>query len=653
MGEQEWFQADGSDYSKLFTHYEPKEMGRQRYIENIVEGRNPSFGYLVLANLMASKYINTVITTNFDDLIYSASTTYTDIRPIVYAYGVLASEMRITASRPKILKLHGDYLYSALKNTDTETAIQDPNMTRQVSQVLNEYGLVVVGYSGWDCSIMSILSKISEKNDLYWCLHRGSKLNEAVERLLSDKRGFLIEIEGFDQMMNEIRQLVGFDVRAMIGSTQKHQDQVIANLRTFAPRYSGDILTEIAEALQDQAAEQQKQIRKIQALDLSTKASKSEDAQHLEEAERLYRSAIELSPTDPYTHTRLAHLVEKDNNRRGEAEDLYRKAIELDPKDALVHSLLANLVAGDQTRKAEAEDLYRKAIELDPKDAFAHSHLADLLAGDQTRKAEAEDLYRKAIELDPKYAYAHSHLANLVAGDQTRKAEAEDLYRKAIELDPKDVFTYVFLANLVAEDQTRKAEAEDLCCKAIELDPNSVGPHLWLGAFYYEQGNFSAAINEYEGAIRIDPNDWYSHNSMGWTLLVQGQLDLAQHELEKAINLDPSQYQHYFNLGLDYAIQGKDNEARTFWRKALANYKGEGIHSDLNHAILLLADGSGQTAVSEMQRILSHSKPTTRDRKYAVGILEQLVKSQVELEGAKQVLDMLSKSLDENTGTNG
>jgi len=177
LTEQEWFKADGSEYCKCFEKFEPKEIGRQRYIESIIEKREPSFGYVVLANLMAGNHINTIITTNFDDLVYSACTTFTGIRPIVYAYGVLASEMRLTAHRPKILKLHGDYLYSALKNTGTELNNQDSNMARQLRQVLSEYGLIVVGYSGGDKSIMDILSDISDRNDLYWCVRRGERIN--------------------------------------------------------------------------------------------------------------------------------------------------------------------------------------------------------------------------------------------------------------------------------------------------------------------------------------------------------------------------------------------------------------------------------------------------------------------------------------------
>ncbi|HEX6183554.1 MAG TPA: hypothetical protein VFZ44_06555, partial [Pyrinomonadaceae bacterium] len=70
LSEQDWFRAEGSAYCKCFERFEPKEIGRQRYIESIIEKREPSFGYVVLANLMAQGLINTIITTNFDDLVY-------------------------------------------------------------------------------------------------------------------------------------------------------------------------------------------------------------------------------------------------------------------------------------------------------------------------------------------------------------------------------------------------------------------------------------------------------------------------------------------------------------------------------------------------------------------------------------------------------
>ncbi|HEY0077517.1 MAG TPA: tetratricopeptide repeat protein [Pyrinomonadaceae bacterium] len=398
LKEQDWYKQDGNEYCKFFEQFEPKEIGRQRYIESIIEGRDPSFGYVVLANLMANEYINTIITTNFDDLVYSACTSYTAIRPIVYAYGVLASEMRITAQRPKILKLHGDYLYSTIKNTNSETAAQDPNMARQLMQVLNEYGLIVVGYSGGDKSVMDILSQFSERNDLYWCVMRGEEPNDAVKKLLRDKGGFLVEIEGFDKMMNEIRRIVEFDVHKMVGSIQERQTQMIENFKKFETNYSADILSDIVVAVKEQPA-QKAESAAVQSVDFFTRALKAEDAGDFVEAEKLYRKVIELDANYAFAYNNLGVLLTKDFNQRAEAEALYRKSIELDADNATVYNNLGILLAKDSNRHAEAEALYRKSIELDANNAPAYYNLGCLESLRGNIDAAIENL-RRAVEID-------------------------------------------------------------------------------------------------------------------------------------------------------------------------------------------------------------------------------------------------------------
>jgi tetratricopeptide (TPR) repeat protein len=474
LTEQEWYKKKGSEYCKLFEKYEPREIGRQRYIESIIEGHEPSFGYVVLANLMASNYLNTIITTNFDDLVYSACTSYTGIRPIVYAYGVLASEMRITAQRPKILKLHGDYLYSALKNTNSETAIQDANMARQLTQVLNEYGLIVVGYSGGDKSIMKILSTISERNDLYWCVRQDHELNADVKKLLKDKGGFIVEIKGFDEMIDEIRLIVGFDVGKMLGSIQERQDQMIEKLKSFAPQYSTDILSETVVALQEQARQEQEQINKIKSLDFFTKALEAHEARDFGIAEVLYRNAIKLNPV------------------------------------ASVYNNLGNVLTEDATRYAEAEAAYRKAIEINPGYAKSYNNLGIVLAKDATRYTEAEAAYRKAIELEPNNAAVYYNLGTVLAKDATRYTEAEAAYRKAIELNPNIATAYNSLVMLL-ELKNSRVEALSFAERWLQLDAQSLDPLIALATIHKKLGHKTKS-NEYTARARelIKPDDWYN-----------------------------------------------------------------------------------------------------------------------------------------------
>ena len=466
IAEQEWYRGDGSEYSRLFEQYEPKELGRQRYIESIIENHEPSFGYVVLANLMASNYVSTIITTNFDDLVYSACTSYTGMRPIVYAYGVLASEMRITTPRPKILKLHGDYLYSTIRNTHSE--IDRPhdadapeeaerlNMSRQVRQILSEYGLIVVGYSGGDRSVMNILSDISEKNDLYWCVRRGSEPAPAVRELLIKKRGFLVEIDGFDELMNEMRKIVGFDVGQMFGSIQERQDQMVEKLKNFAPGYSVDILSEVVDALQKQASEEQEKIRKVQALALFTKAQRAQLDGNFETAEEFYSRAAEVDPHDATVHYNLGILYNK-TARRDEAEAAYRRAIALNPDYTKAHNNLGLLMRRGG-RPAEAEAAYRKAMQIDPSYLNSYYNLIALMKI-QGRDADVIPLAERALQADPKSVPALLALAasrkNLGA-----QAEAASYIARLRELvRPKDYYT---LANVEAIAGDASAAIENL-----------------------------------------------------------------------------------------------------------------------------------------------------------------------------------------------
>ena len=529
LAAQDWCRADVSDYCKYFERFEPKEFGRQRHIEDMIKDREPSFGYVVLANLMASGHINTIVTTNFDDLVYSACTTFTGIRPIVYAYGLLAAEMRFTAQRTKILKLHGDYLYSKLKNTNSELAEQDPNMARQLRQVLNEYGLIVVGYGGGDASVMKVLSEFPEENDLYWCVRRGEEPHETVAKLLREKRGFLVEIEGFDEMMNEIRPIVEFDVKKMIGSIEERRNKIIEQLEKFDPQYSTDILGKIVNAAKEPATNINED-KKIKALDFAVRAHKALEAKDFPQAADLYRKATEIDPKYVLAHNNLGYVLKK-LKRYDEGEAAFRKAIEIDPTYALSYNNLGDLLK-DLKRYDEAEAVCRKAIEFAPDYAKAYHNLGNAL-DHLKRSDEAEAAYRKAIEIDPTLALSYNNLGDLLRNAK-RLDEAEAACRRAIELDPTLALSYNTLGN-VLRDLERYDEAQALYRKAIELNPLSPINILVLASILKKLGHQSESA-QYIAQARplFEPDDWYN---LACVESVSGKTDAAIENLRRAAQL--------------------------------------------------------------------------------------------------------------------
>lgn len=219
--EQEWYEHD-DEYSLLFESVYDQPTQRRVYIEECVKDKHPSWGYVYLTNLLKYNFFNVVLTTNFDDLISEACFLYSEgVRPIVCAHDSAVSGIRVTSKRPKIIKLHGDFLYDNIKNTVRELETLEENMKKKIMQFAQEYGLIVVGYSGRDRSVMDVLEMLirSEeyfKQGIYWCIRGGEKPGRRLQSLLRKDRVYYTEIADFDEFMAYIHHKAGLNLPAPV-----------------------------------------------------------------------------------------------------------------------------------------------------------------------------------------------------------------------------------------------------------------------------------------------------------------------------------------------------------------------------------------------------------------------------------------------------
>jgi hypothetical protein len=120
-GYSEWFNTVSNEigsetpYSTLFQYIRKSKESRQSFIESIVDKKYPSLGYVYLAQLLKHNYINCVLTTNFDDLISDAMFMYFFEKPLVCQFESTIQNFNSSSIRPKIVKLHGDFLYNDMK----------------------------------------------------------------------------------------------------------------------------------------------------------------------------------------------------------------------------------------------------------------------------------------------------------------------------------------------------------------------------------------------------------------------------------------------------------------------------------------------------------------------------------------------------------
>lgn len=370
--------SHGNEYSKLFEAFERTQKGRQNYISKLIKNKKPTFGYAMLASLIARGFINTVLTTNFDDLMFIACNKFTGVRPVIYAYGIMATEMKFSAPHTKILKMHGDYLYSTLANTEKEMSLfnQDPNMKSQFTHALNEFELIVFGYSGSDDSVMKILENYPGGKEFYWCHWSREIPNLRVLELLKAKDGTLVSIEGFDDAMYEIYKIVDFDLDEVLASYEERRSEILRFIDEFEHKYSTPII--IKEAIEES------KIPKIK---------------------------IEREPETWWECYDVAFNAVKNRNNEM-AKKYFNKVIALNSTISDAYNWLGVLYMQDKTQWNLAEKFYRQAIEHNPNHPFAYNNLG-LLFYNQNKTDDAIDFVKKSLDIDRSYVSSYASLAAL------------------------------------------------------------------------------------------------------------------------------------------------------------------------------------------------------------------------------------------------
>jgi hypothetical protein len=245
LEKQYWYDKP-EEYSTLFEKLFDEPSQRREYIESCIEGSNPSWGYIYLVNLIAHNVFNTIFTTNFDDLINEACYAFSSTtRPIVCAHDSSIRSIRITSKRPKIIKLHGDFLFDSIKNTLRELETLEQNMLDKFKQYSSEFGLIIAGYEGNDRSIidaLTLLLKFDQNypHGVYWCVKKNTPINRNVEVLTRYPKFKLIEIEGFDELFAEINESMDLSLQPEMSDPYKALATKLDNLMKNNIKFSNE-----------------------------------------------------------------------------------------------------------------------------------------------------------------------------------------------------------------------------------------------------------------------------------------------------------------------------------------------------------------------------------------------------------------------------
>ncbi len=214
--------GDGSHWGALYSHFfesHLKSPNQQREIINeIIDAANDklNWAHACIGELVALRYVHTVLTTNFDQLVLQGIIR-TGVLPVT-ADGLEALN-RITGKprRPQVVHLHGSMHTYNLRNSRTalnETS-QDSGALSMIHGLLQQCDLlVVVGYSGGEEGIMELLSEATRSMPqlvIYWVTYQQGhdNLSENARALLSGENKFTVwggtADKFFGDLMAELR----------------------------------------------------------------------------------------------------------------------------------------------------------------------------------------------------------------------------------------------------------------------------------------------------------------------------------------------------------------------------------------------------------------------------------------------------------------
>jgi Flp pilus assembly protein TadD len=167
--------------------------------------------------------------------------------------------------------------------------------------------------------------------------------------------------------------------------------------------------------------------------------------------------------------------------------------------------------------------------------------------------------------------------------------------------------------------------------------------HFNSGVTFYNQREFSRAIQAYQKVIELDPTYVEAYNNLGIIYQTIGDVDRAFGAYQKATEINPRYEKGYNNLGILLLLKGRDEEALEDFQKALA-INPKNIESFINLGTLFKKKGQWDEAIESYQKALAID-PLHRETHYNMALLyEQMEKLELAISHYQQFIRLSTRS---------
>ncbi len=233
----------------LRSYFEPNDEDREQGL------KQPTQAHRAIAKLVAGGHVRVILTTNMDRLVEQAIQDEGIAPSVVSTPDQAEGMVPLIHQRCCVVKLHGDYLDPRIKNTDAELETYDPAMDRLLDQVLDQFGLIVCGWSArWDIALRKAIERCPARRfSLFWATR--SEPDQTTQKLVTHRAARVIRIEDADSFFDRLAELV-----AALQESKRHRPDSVEAAIALVKRYLPD--PRYAIKLDDMIHEEQEDSRR-------------------------------------------------------------------------------------------------------------------------------------------------------------------------------------------------------------------------------------------------------------------------------------------------------------------------------------------------------------------------------------------------------
>jgi len=152
----------------LRSYFEPSDKERE-------EGKKlPTEAHRTIARMVRNENVRMILITNFDRLLEQALQDEGIQPDVISSVDALSGAIPYVHAKVFVVKLHGDYRDTRLRNTETELSKYPDELNSFLDEILDRFGLVVCGWSAaWDIALRDAILRASNRRFTTFWLARG------------------------------------------------------------------------------------------------------------------------------------------------------------------------------------------------------------------------------------------------------------------------------------------------------------------------------------------------------------------------------------------------------------------------------------------------------------------------------------------------